>query len=896
MNTSHYLVKLKKTVACVFFLFGVLPAMQAQSSVSMKWSELPPIPDQHSVNGAFVGVSDGALLVAGGANFPEKPVWEGGQKHWHDQIYVLKPGSSAWSVEADNVLPKKLAYGVSIDTPEGIVCIGGNNQEGVSREVFRLKWNSDSEKVIVEQLPALPIPLYAMGGDRIGDQLFLVGGQSVNGGPSTSHFLSLDLSQVDRGAQWEQLGPFPGQSRIMPVVVAQHNGKGERLFVFSGTHYNPNLDRPYQFLSDVYAYNPLAQEWKELQGVPANGTAGAAGGFVGAAPVIQHGNAHILILGGAGGPQQHLSGRMDIWQQKDTLTTLLSDPALSDEERDIVRHKLDSLDAQDKQLVKQTAFTSEVMAYHTITDTWVSMGEYTDRAQVVTRAVRWQDQIVIPAGETSPGVRTSKVLAGTFHTKETDFGWVNYATLCGYLLVIVAIGLFFSKKNNSTNDFFLGGNRIPWWAAGISIYATMLSAITYLSQPALAFAFDWQVYLGYFTILLIAPLVTRYYIPYFRRLNITTAYEYLENRFDIRLRLFGSISFVLFQLARMGVVVYLPALALSTVMGMDIFLAIIIMGILSILYTVMGGIEAVIWTDVLQVGVLIFGLVIGVVYISNHVDGGVSEVSRIAMADQKMRMVDWRFSWTEVVTWSLFLGAFALNIAPYTADQTVVQRYMSTRDEQASVKSMWISAWMVIPAGVLTFSMGTFLYAYYKLNPELLVIGMETDRVFPLFIANQLPAGFAGLVIAGIFSASMSSLDSSMHSVSTVVTIDFYKRFSLNTTEEGSFSVARRTTVLVGVIGTCVACVMALYPVQSLFFLFQEIIGLAGSALAGIFILGIFFPRTNGHGALVGAVVSIVLLAYLKYFTPINFYIYPLIGIPACVAVAVGVSSFTKKA
>ncbi len=160
---------------------------------------------------------------------------------------------------------------------------------------------------------------------------------------------------------------------------------------------------------------------------------------------------------------------------------------------------------------------------------------------------------------------------------------------------------------------------------------------------------------------------------------------------------------------------------------------------------------------------------------------------------------------------------------------------------------------------------------------------MQNDGIFPLFIANHLPPGVAGLVIAGIYSASMSSLDSSMHSVSTVVTVDFYKRFNKNYSEKTAMKVAKWVTIIVGVIGTAVACLMAAFPIASLFFFFQEVVGLFGSALTGIFVLGIFIKRANWAGTLVGAVLSVIVVVLLKYQTPMNFYIYPLIAIPVCV-------------
>ncbi|MCB0476320.1 MAG: sodium/solute symporter, partial [Flavobacteriaceae bacterium] len=356
---------------------------------------------------------------------------------------------------------------------------------------------------------------------------------------------------------------------------------------------------------------------------------------------------------------------------------------------------------------------------------------------------------------------------------------------------------------------------------------------------------------------------------------------------------FGSTSFVLFQLVRMGIVVYLPALALSTVIGMNIYMAITIMGILAVLYTYMGGIEAVVWTDVVQVLVLLLGLIAGLIFITIEI-GDLKYIFHTAWQDHKLRIFDWRLSFTEVVTWSLFLGSFALNFAPYTTDQAVVQRYMTTSSEKASRKSIWLNGIISIPAGVLIFLMGTFLYVYFKEHPEFLAVGMQNDSVFPLFISRHLPPGIGGLVIAGIYSASMSSLDSSMHSVSTVITVDYYQRFSKSYTEERGLKLARLITLTVGAFGTLIACLMAAFPVKSLFFLFQEVIGLFGSALTGIFILGIFVKQANWKGTFAGALLSVITLIFIKYYTSLNFYIYPLIAIPVCVVGGVVFSLFFK--
>lgn len=870
---------LKNFLAIILSLIVTYNGFSQQDTAIFEYSSEKNIPNELGFKGSFVGVHNDALIIAGGTNFPDAPAWEGGKKKWYDSIYILeKKGDTATWYESSSIkLPKPIAHGVSINTSKGVLCFGGDNENGVYKDVFLLKWNSKNKIVEIENLPPMPVPLVNMGGSRVGDLVYLVGGQQIKDQKSTATFLSFSIasSLVREAYTWRTLENFPGKDRIEPVVVGQSNGHQDCLYVFSGLSFNPGNSIPYEMLTDVYAYDPHKDSWTQKKSIPSNNTPGINGGYVGAAPAIKKGDSHILVFGGAGGKEQYLTERLKI-------TNRIKELQNSSVINDSLTIEINNLQLKSKELLKTTTFSKTIWAYHTITDTWTKEGEFQENTQIVTNAVNWGEYIVIPGGEVSPGIRTNKIKRLLIQPAKASFGLINYITLIVYLVLMVFMGWYFSRRNNTTNDYFLGGGRIPWWAAGLSIYATMLSAITYLSQPALAYAFDWQAYLGYFPILLIVPIIITFYLPFFRKLNVTSAYEYLEKRFNIIVRMFGSTSFVLFQLVRMGVVVYLPALALSTVIGMDIYLAITIMGILAVMYTYMGGIEAVIWTDVVQVVVLILGLIAGLVFIAIEI-GDVAYIFKTAIADSKLQMVDFRFSLTEVVTWSLFLGSFALNFASYTTDQAVIQRYMTTSSEKEARKSIWLNGVIAIPFGLLIFCMGTFLYVYFKEHPEFLTVGMQNDSVFPLFITNHLPPGVAGLVIAGIFSASMSSLDSSMHSVSTVVTVDYYQRFSKTYTDIKGLKLAKYTTLIVGVLGTIIACLMAAFPVKSIFFFFQEVIGLFGSAIAGIFFLGIFIKKANWKGTLAGAILSVVVLALVKYNTPLNFYIYPLIAIPTCV-------------
>lgn len=844
---------------------------QREGKIEFDWHSIRDLPLEKGLNGSFVGIHNDVMFIAGGANFPDEPIWEGGAKSWYNAIYVLKRSGDGYTWhDVELKLPKPLAYGASVSTPEGVWCIGGNNKEGVYSDVFLLKWDPIKEEVQLEQKPSLPVPLANMEATTVGNTIYVAGGQESDGGKATKSFISFSEK-----SGWQQLKDIPGPGRIQPVVISQNNGKTTVVYVMSGTHYDSDAKNPNQFLADVWEYNPLSAQWTEKNPIPNNGTPDMEDGYIGAAPAVKMGDAHILVFGGAGGEKQQWAARLKLQQELERLQAPASDTLG-------YGSKIDSIQQEIKKNIQTTSFSKTIWAYHTITDTWTKHGTIPGAAPVVAKAMRWGGDIVISLGEISPGVRTPAINRVDIAPRDSSFGWINYTTLIVYLSLMIGIGWYFSRRTKNTSDYFLAGGRIPWWAAGLSIYATMLSAITYLSQPALAFSYDWQAYLGYITILMIVPIVITFYLPFYRKLNITTAYEYLEKRFNVVIRMFGSGSFVLFQLARMGIVVYLPALALATVVGIDIYAAIIIMGILAIVYTVMGGIEAVIWTDVIQVIVLIGGLILSLIYIAVDI-GDVGYIFTTAYDDGKLQLFDFRWSFTEVVTWSLFLGTFALNFAPYTTDQALVQRYLTTSSEKEARKSIWMNAIISIPAGLLIFLLGTFLYVYFKDNPQFLQVGMQNDGIFPLFIADHLPPGVAGLVIAGIYSAAMSSLDSSMHSVSTVITVDFYERFTRGYTEIKAMKVARWVTVIVGIVGTGVACLMAVFPIASLFFFFQEIVGLFGSALAGVFMLGIFFKRANWIGTLIGAVFSVLSLVLIKYATDLNFYIYPLIAIPVCV-------------
>jgi SSS family transporter len=306
------------------------------------------------------------------------------------------------------------------------------------------------------------------------------------------------------------------------------------------------------------------------------------------------------------------------------------------------------------------------------------------------------------------------------------------------------------------------------------------------------------------------------------------------------------------------------------------------MGIFCTIYTVLGGIEAVIWTDVLQVIVLMGGALLCVVVIALKVQGGLVGIIDLGHQANKFKAVNLTWDYTVAAVWVVLIGNIFSNLVPYSADQTVIQRYLTTPTEKQAARAIWTNAALTVPAALIFFFLGTALYAFYKTEPQNLNPIVDTDAILPWFVVRELPIGVAGVVLAAIFAAAMSSLDSSMNSMATVLVTDFYYRFKRDSTDRARLLLARIITVALGAFGTGCALLMATYPIKSLWDLFLALLGLLGGGLAGVFVLGIFTRRANSTGALIGFVCSTAILYYVQRFTAIHFFLYGAIGITTC--------------
>ncbi len=796
-----------------------------QDGKPLEWVEHEPLPDPIGVAGAVVGVLPEGLLVAGGANFPDAPPWEGGAKAYHDRAYLLGADGS-WRTLAGS-LPDPLAYGVCATTRGGVIVAGGHDGSRVHAAVSRLRLVAGA--LVTEELPSLPEPRTNAGGALIGTRLFVVGGQTDLAESPGRDLLMLDLAregEADFG--WQRLEPLPGSRRSLPVVA---NLDG-RLLVASGRDQGPlrvaeaGTDSPFGLLEDLWIYEPSRDRWEG----PLAGT-----GCVMGAGAVSLPDGRVWIFGGDDGRLLLERSRLD----REGRTAELG-----------------------AQLREHPGFSSRVLEVS-------PSGEVELHAQlstplpVTTPAVVWNGRAWLVSGESRPGIRTPRVRSAEL-PQQRGFGLANWWTLIGYLAGMLLIGLACRRRIHDAEDFFLAGRRIPGWAAGLSIFGTQLSAITFMAVPATAYGADWSRMVGSLTLLVVLPLAARVFVPVFRRSGVSTAYQLLGQRFGPRVQRLGASLFVLVQLGRMGIVLFLPAVALAAVTGISVVPCILLMGVLCTAYTVLGGFEAVVWTDVAQVIVLLGGALVALVVAISGA-GGLGETLELALAADKLQL--WRpgIGLDEKTLPTMLLATLVLNLIPYVSDQTVVQRYLATPDEGAARRSLWINFLLTVPAALVFYGLGTALFAFYA-SDAAAAAPPQADHLVPWFVVHELPGGLAGLVVAAIFAASMSSLDSSMNSVATVLHHDF--GLGGQSGEEGAraLSFGRWATLGLGALGTGAALLVAAADVKYLFDLFNQLLGFFGGALAGVFVLAVLRPRTRPGAAGVGLVAGALAGALATFF------------------------------
>jgi len=470
---------------------------------------------------------------------------------------------------------------------------------------------------------------------------------------------------------------------------------------------------------------------------------------------------------------------------------------------------------------------------------------------------------------------------------------LDVIVLVVYVAGVVAFGCWFIRRSRSTEQFMVAARSLPGWAVGLSIFGTFLSSNTFIGYPGVAYGGNWNQFVFSISLPIAAVIAVKVFVPFFRRTGEISAYHHLEGRFGPWARTYAVVFYLLMQLARIGSIMFGVALALNVLTGWPLVHIIITMGALITLYTLVGGIEAVIWTDVAQSVVLVVGVVVVGAMLLAGMPGGPGQVFSIAAAEGKFSLGRFSLSLSEPTFWVVLAYGIVINLKNFGIDQSYVQRYHAVRSERAAARSVWLGALLYVPVSALFLFVGTSLYAYHQAHPamraEVAEIKAEEvlrqrkgsfdaadvrqkaaamtdeeigDRVLPHYIVSALPPGLTGLLIAALFAATMSSIDTSLNSSATVTLSDFYNRYwRPAASEKESMRVLHVATLFWGAVGTGVA--LALIGVESVLKAWWTMTGSVAGGMLGLFLLGILARRVTSRAAATGAILGLLVIAWL---------------------------------
>jgi SSS family solute:Na+ symporter len=821
-----------KQVMMVFFvLVGAAYGQFVNESFSFTQQAIP-----FPVNrvGMFIGCCGEALVVGGGLDESGKP---------SAAVYVSPDGKGQqWR---SFTLQAPVAFGASVSGGDGKIYIaGGLTDEGVSNKVQVLQWKPDlnlaSQKqntdlpLIQKMLPPLPKAVVLAGAGFLDNQLYVVGGlASEDSADALRDVYRMKLIPSAKGPQtWDTLPLMPGEGRIMPGVIGFYND----IHVFGGWNVSrENTSLTYRPLSTAVAYR-----WKPVDGTTSLGWRDLAPiPEALAAPVlIQTGQVHVVLAGGFSKP----------------FTGSILDP-------------------------RAMPVPGESMfAYHNVTDTWIEKGKLPQPLAMATVVKLAKTFLILGGVYEAAGVTAYDV---ALKRTVRNLSALDYTVLVSFFSVTGLIGVVFARKQKSTSEFALGNRNVKWWAAGISMFAAGASSISFMAIPALAFRSNlvWVFPIG----ILIPMFFLQAYViyPIMRRLELTSTYEYLARRFHPSLRYIASAQCIVFQvLGRMTMVLLLPAIAISAVTGLDKYTSVLVMGVLTTIYASTGGIEAVIWNDVIQGTLKLMGAALIIVLAITGLQGGFREFVDISLQFHKFDYAIWSPDYTNANFWFLVIAPMVVVLA-FAGDQPIVQRVFSTPLKDVRKLAGIFTCCSILISVLVNFA-GIAVFAYFRANPSKLDIGMANDQIIPLYIVQRLPTGVAGIIISTLFAAAMSTLASSMNSSATVFTEDFYRKFRKNTSDKERLIVMKLGTLVAGCIGVSCALYMAGLDLLSLFKTWNEMVALLGGGFLGIYILGMFTRRANAIGAIAGAVCSIIITVLVKKFTLLHWSFYSPCAVFSC--------------
>jgi len=473
----------------------------------------------------------------------------------------------------------------------------------------------------------------------------------------------------------------------------------------------------------------------------------------------------------------------------------------------------------------------------------------------------------------------------------------DYAVVALYLVGILGFGIWQRGKHQSAQDYFVGRESIPWWAVCFAVVSAETSALTVISIPGLAYLTNLNFLQLTFGYLLGRILVSIFLLPSYFKGERSTAYAFLETRFGVKTRRFASIVFLLTRIAADGVRLFATAIPLKLVMNIDYPLAIVILALVALVYTYVGGVRGVIWVDAVQMVIYLGGAIIALVVMANSNAGGWTGITQAAANAGKLQVFNLSFDGFFRQPYTLFAGLFGgafLSMASHGADQLIVQRLLTTKSLASARKALIGSGVIIIFQFAVFLMVGILLFGYYG-GASVSSLGLSrADEIFPKFIIEGLPSGLSGLLIAGLLAAALSTISGSVSAMSSSLVLDLYKPiFGAALSDEATLKISRRVTVAIAGI-LVLSAFFFMSTNQAVVELALSIASFTYGGLLGTFLLGVLFKRTKQEDALAAFVAGILVMVTVISLKLLAWTWFTLAGVVTTLAVGVLLSSLSR--
>lgn len=788
---------------------GVAPVADVKTGRFFNWNQTD-VAFSDGIRGRAYATVGNLVFAIGGIGEDGRPIRD---------VEIVEVGKSGEFKTHHAQLSYPVAFAGAVADTAAVYIAGGKDSDGVLSQVVSIRW--ENGQLIENALPALPGPLLlpgvALHRSTTRYYLYVLGGSATVEQPvALDSVIELSLKDLDSGAAWQSQPPLPQGGRIAPMCTETFN----EIVVMGG--YATDAAHQLTPTADTWGYSRIPRDGQSESGWKKRAAFHTP--FAGAA-FTKSGQSHIVLIGGdtAGG----------------SLGDLLNG-------------------------TKPRSLLDGVWSFHDMTDSWAQIEKFEQPVAGGTLLMLTGESALYTDGHGADGKSVGSLILNFLRTTK-QVGWLDWSMIGLYFLGVIVLGLWFARRQKTAKEFALGGGNMKWWATAISMAATGLSTISFMAIPALVASMGITASSG--VIFMIPAAIFGAYVTYplLRRLKIVSAFQYLEQRFGLILRLVGSFKAMVVQvLGRIGIVVMLPALAISSMTGIDPVYSILAIGVVTTIYSAAGGLEAVVWTDVIQGMILFAGFILIGVFSYMRIPGGFEMLADTLHRLDRDTIFITKWDLSIPMIWYAFIGA-VLGAMTFAGDQSMAQRVLATPLKDVRKFAFLFGAVGVLVA-LLVMGVGLSLLAFFRATPELLSPVMKNDQLVPIFMIHEIPVGITGFLLATLFAAAMSTISSAVNSCSVLFAEDFYKRFNKKATQQTEMRVMRIATVVTGIFGTAAAIWLLRAPMPTLWETFMRIMALVGGGFGGVFILGMFTRRTHELGAVTGVIASII-TAYVLQFT-----------------------------